>query len=157
MAQPWRIPNLDAEEPLLLCVRKILETRIREMFSYEKSTLETDDIDALHDMRVSGRRVQALLLVFGPLFPKKALKEQMRELRGLLKDLGRVREQDVLLATLRQKMNSMPEDDIRPLVLLTAREELARQKARSALRRKLLTLRRSRFAERLGLLARRRW
>ncbi len=59
MARPWKIVDLEPDENLKVCLRKIAQTRFQETFSYEHGTIEGEDIEALHDMRVSARRLRA--------------------------------------------------------------------------------------------------
>jgi len=153
MAKPWSIPGLDPSAPVSRCAAKILDIRIAEMYSYEPAALETENVDPVHDMRVSGRRLQSLYAIFRPLLPKKAYKRNMSELKMLLKDLGKVRDSDVLLESLHQKIRALPPKEHRSLMLLAAQEEAQRLKARTLLRRKLLALRRGRFEARLKSLS----
>ncbi len=153
MARPWKIEGIAAARPVPQTARAILEVRIHEMYSYEPATLETDDIDALHDMRVGARRLQALSGVFRPLLPQKIYRQELRKLKGLLKDLGRVREGDVLLQMLRHHMTTIPHDRQGSLLLLVAQIEASRLKGRLLLRRRIRALRRDHFKTRLLALA----
>src|SRR5438128_8842601 len=100
MAKAWKIQYLNPDQPLNICLRKILRTRFSEMVSYEKGTLEGDDIEELHSMRVSSRRVQAVMKVFREAFGKKKFKHEYRQIRMLIRALGEVRDHDVFIEKL---------------------------------------------------------
>ena len=100
MARPWKIPDLQPDEPLRGNLLKIAQGRFQETFSYEEAIVEYADIEALHDMRVAARRLQAVLLIFQDCFPKKKLRKHRDNIQRLIKNLGRVREADVFLEML---------------------------------------------------------
>ena len=97
MAKAKKIPFLNPNQPLNICVQKILAARFEEMISFEEGTLEGSDIEALHDMRVASRRVQAVLKIFRGVFPKKKYKTEYAEIRSLIRALGEVRDYDVFI------------------------------------------------------------
>ena len=72
MAKPWKILDLNPDESLKQCLHKIALTRIQETFSYESATVKGEDLEALHDMRVSARRLRAVLRIFRDCFSKEA-------------------------------------------------------------------------------------
>ncbi len=105
MAKAHKIPNLDPNAPLDESLVKILRKRFEEMISFEQGTLRGSDIEALHDMRVASRRVQAVLKIFRAAFPKKKFKTEYTELRKLICSLGEVRDMDVFIDKL-EKMKA---------------------------------------------------
>ncbi len=70
------------------------------MISFEDAVMAGKNTEALHDMRVSSRRVLSMLKVFRPCFPQKAFKSQYAIIRALIRSLGQVRECDVFIGML---------------------------------------------------------
>jgi len=107
--------------------------------------LERDDPETLHRMRVSLRRVQALLKLFGDCFPQRALRVHAKEMRILIRMSGRVRENDLFLEMADSYRSTIPSSERFSLDLLLARKFRERREAREALRAELKELRKNRF------------
>src|SRR5258706_7345039 len=97
MAKAWKIPYLNPDQLLNICLRKILRTRFGEMVSYEEGTLIGEDIEFLHSMRVSSRRLQAVMKIFRAASPKKKFRHEYEQIRVLIRALGEVRDLDVFI------------------------------------------------------------
>lgn len=149
MAKPWKIVDLNPAQSLKVCLRKIVETRIQETFSYEHGTTSGEDIESLHDMRVSARRLRAVLRIFRGCFPKKKFRKQDEKLQGLIRSLGTVREQDVFIELLVQYRDSLSASEGGIIDLLIAREVTVRTAQRRHMIRDLRTLHRAGFADSL--------
>jgi len=146
MAKPWNIVDLDPSQSLKVCLRRITETRIQEIVSYEHETLKGEDIEALHDMRVSARRLRAVLQIFRDCFPKKRFKKQDKKLQSLVRYLGAVREQDVFIEMLVSYRARLGAREGQIIELLIAREQASRVTQRKQLSRELRRLRREDFS-----------
>ena len=147
MAKPWKIPYLNPNENLKICLRKILRTRNREMFSYEKGTIEGADFEALHNMRVSSRRLQAVLKISRPCFPQKKFRAHDKRVKTLIRSLGQVRDYDVRIDMLYKFEQTLPPDDRKAIDLLIARQMNLRTDERLRLTKILKLLRDDRFEE----------
>jgi CHAD domain-containing protein len=103
------------------------------MISFEKGTLDGSDIEALHDMRVASRRVQAVLKIFRGAFPKRKFKTEYIEIRSLIRALGEVRDFDVLIDKMEafRKVQNTP--DTRAMDMLIIRKKFERQEKRKIL------------------------
>ena len=62
--------------------------------------LDTSDIERVHDMRVATRRLRAVLEIYEPCFPGKALRDVLADVKALADALGERRDPDVHLAQL---------------------------------------------------------
>ena len=122
MARAWKIPGLSLHQDLKTCLGKILAVRFREMNSYKQGTIEGKDIEMLHNMRVSSRRLQAVIRVFCGCFPKQQYLKFFESLRMLIRALGEVRHYDVFIAMLEKKKRTMNEKDSRALELMIVRQ-----------------------------------
>jgi inorganic triphosphatase YgiF len=68
--------------------------------------------DAVHKMRVAARRLRSGLRVFRPLIERNWADELRDELRWAAKGLGELRELDVLIARLEQRMAELPDNAV---------------------------------------------
>jgi CHAD domain-containing protein len=95
--------------------------------------------EALHDMRVSTRRLRETLQLFAPLFPSRQLKKILGKIKKLTRVLGLPREMDVNLSTLTSVL--FPEDS--EILIRLTREHLLeilegeRRKRRRKMRKSL--------------------
>jgi CHAD domain-containing protein len=147
MAKAWKIPYYDTNQQVNICLRKILRTRFNEMYSYEKGTIEGKDINYLHDMRVSSRRVQAAMKIFKPAFPKRKFKNIYTKLRTLIRALGEVRHYDVFIDRLNKYREGLSENDRKAFELLVIRQNTIREQKRKVLMNTLKQLEKSGFKE----------
>ena len=147
MAKPWKVVDLDPTESLKVCLRKIAQTRFQEIFSYEHSTLEGTDIEALHDMRVSARRLRAVLRIFRDCFPRKKFKKQDQKLQEIIRSLGAVREQDVFIQMLDDYRKPLKPQEGKVIDLLLAREQGMRLVLKRRMVRNLKALHRTGYAD----------
>ncbi len=147
MAKARKIPYFNPDQPLNICLRKILRTRFNEMYTYEKGTIECRDIEYLHDMRVSSRRVQAAMKVFRGAFPKRRFKPVYARLRTLIRALGIVRHYDVFIDSLNKYREKLDEKDRKAFDLLIIRQGSIREQERKTLLTTLKQLERTGFKE----------
>ncbi|MCI0449352.1 MAG: CHAD domain-containing protein [Chlorobi bacterium] len=133
MSKARKIPYLNPNQVLNVCLEKILRTRFDEMISFEQGTIDGTDIEALHDMRVASRRVQAVMKIFRAAFPKKKFKTEYAEIKGLIRALGEVRDYDVFIDKLEKYNTAHPSDDKRAFDLLIIRKKAGREQKRKFL------------------------
>ncbi len=153
MAKARKISGLNPNAPVKGSAAKILRARFEEMTVHEQGTIEGSDIEALHDMRVASRRVQAALKIFRSLFPKKKYKAEYEEVRGLIRSLGEVRDFDVFIEKL-EKMKeqssqtiSSNKNDNRAIDLLIVRKKAEREQKRKLLIQNINTLNKKGYKE----------
>jgi len=153
MAKAWKIRGLDPSKVVKESLPKILLTRFSEMMSYEKGTLEGKDIEYLHDMRVSSRRLQAAMKIFRPVFPTKQYKKVYTQLRMLIRMLGEVRHYDVFINKLERYRDTLLDRDKLSLDLLIIKQNSIRSQKRKILNLYLKQLNRTGFGEKFRSLA----
>jgi CHAD domain-containing protein len=142
MAKPWQIVDIDPDEPLKVSLRRTLLGWMQEMLSYESETMKGTDPEALHDMRVSARRLRAALKLHREFFPKKSLRRQVEEIEKLIDAFGPVREIDVFQEELKELIKDMPTKDKIALQMLVAQQQIIRELHRKAMKveiRKLMS------------------
>lgn len=85
------------DDPVSEVAKKILSIHYRRMVASEKGTRKGEDIEKLHDMRVAVRRMRTAARVFGRFLDEDEFGPFARELRTLGRELGPVRDLDVMM------------------------------------------------------------
>ncbi len=98
----------------------------------QEPALRTGSTEAVHQMRVAARHIDALLRLFAGYGPRWALSSR-KTLRALIRALGAVRDCDVQLEYLAGASARLPETDGQAIAPLRARLEQQRGKARARL------------------------
>ncbi len=133
MAKPKPIPDLTAEDAYAEAAAKIVSVRAEELAEHAHGVLDTGDIERVHDMRVTTRRLRAALEIFEPCFPAGQYDQALREVKRLADALGERRDRDVAIAVLHNFNDQMAAPDRRGVASLieqfrgeqvTANEEL---------------------------------
>jgi CHAD domain-containing protein len=100
-----------AKDPVPEHVRAALDLRLRAMLRHEPGTRSGADPEDLHQMRVSVRRMRAVLRAARPLLYRKWADGLRAELGWLGGVLGPVRDLDVLLERLHEEAAEFPPDE----------------------------------------------
>lgn len=90
-------PGVLADDHLSEAGRKVLRFHLARMLAREAGTRSGVDAEDLHGMRVATRRQRAAWRVFGDAFDEKHTLRHRRRLRDVARDLGAVRDLDVLI------------------------------------------------------------
>jgi CHAD domain-containing protein len=84
-----------------LTVSETFQTILRHNLGYlegwEQSARSPEDIEGVHQTRVTFRRMRSLLTIFRPAIPKKITAEWGKTMRGLAGRLGKARDLDVFI------------------------------------------------------------
>ncbi len=107
MAKARKIEGLDCHAGAMTGMRLVLFTRLEEMCEFRAAALDSNGIDAVHDMRVASRRLRSLLKDFQPYLRAKI---SGRGLRDIARSLGSVRDEDVAIAALEKLYAEAPEN-----------------------------------------------
>ena len=95
MAKAWEVPGLRRDARFREAAGRVILTRWREMLSYRDGTLAGEDIEELHAMRVSSRRLRAAMDAFAAAFPARAFRVRLRDVKEITDTLGAARDLDV--------------------------------------------------------------
>lgn len=121
MARAWDVPGLRPDSRFREAAGRIIVTRWREMMSYREGTLRGEDIEELHAMRVSSRRLRAAMDAFEAAFPAKSHRRYLRTVKEITDTLGDARDLDVGMERLESLMPEMLPDERPGLEGLAAR------------------------------------
>jgi len=148
MARPSQIASLDLNEPLKVSLRRTLLEWTEEMLSYESETIKGTDPEALHNMRVSARRLRAILKIHREFFPKKLFRRQVQEIEKLIDTFGPIREIDVCQEELKRLIKELPTNDRIALQWLLAQQQTIRETHRRTMKAEIRKIMRSGFKQR---------
>ncbi len=88
-----------------------LARSVARVLEHEAGVRRGDDAEAVHQARVGTRRLRSDLASFDALLDRDRARELRRAVRPLASRLGTVRDAEVLLARLRQRVQELPEKD----------------------------------------------
>ena len=114
-----KIKNISPDETLEVCARQIIVNHFQQMMSYKEGAKVGNDIEFVHQMRVTSRRLRAAMDNFVDCFPKKAFNKHYKKIKSITRTLGTVRDLDVLIARFEKELGNLPEPeqtDIRRLI-----------------------------------------
>jgi len=111
MAKAREIPGLDGAMTYGDAAALTVEVRAQEIFDHEDGVLDVHEIERVHAMRVATRRLRAVLEIYEPCFPRKALRPVLAEVKELADALGARRDPDVELLALEQFVASVGPDE----------------------------------------------
>lgn len=121
MAPAWKVPGLTPRARFRDAAGRIILTRWAEMMSHRAGVLEGDDIEHLHAMRVSSRRLRSAMDAFGAAFPADGFKKRLRRVKEITDTLGGARDLDVAIAGLLEVLPEMSDDERAGIEGLVAR------------------------------------
>ena len=111
MAKAREIPGLHGSMTYGEAAARTVSVRAQEVYEHADGVLDTGDIERVHAMRVATRRLRAVLEIYEPCFPRKALRPVLAEVKELADALGERRDPDVELLALEQFAASVGPDE----------------------------------------------
>ncbi len=136
MSTAIKIKGIAPDKTLEVCARQIIVSYFREMMSHKAGAIDGTDIEFVHDMRVTSRRLRAAMDSFAECFQKDQFKKHYKQVRTITWTMGVVRDLDVLIRHFQnelQTLSEMEKGDIQGLI-----EHL--QQEREEARKPMLTL-----------------
>ena len=131
MATQAEITGSAPHETLEAFARKIIVNYFHKMMSYKVGAKAGTDIESVHNMRVTSRRLRAAMDNFAGCFPKKPFKRHYNKIKAITQTMGAVRDLDVLIARFQNELANLTEAEqagIRDLIAhLQQRRQAARQ------------------------------
>ncbi len=135
MAKARDIPGLDGAMTYGDAAARTVEVRAQEIFDHEDGVLDIDEIERVHAMRVATRRLRAVLEIYEPCFPRKALRPVLAEVKELADALGARRDPDVELLALEQFAASVGPDERAGVQIFIDRTRIGAGRGQRAARR----------------------
>ena len=94
MSRAWPVRDVDPRAPVLENARRVLAIRIAEFYSYEPVVPHPELSEALHDLRISAKRLRYTLELFRPQFGKGG-ERQIERVKAIQEALGTLHDHDV--------------------------------------------------------------
>jgi len=116
MSRAWPVHNVDASAPVLVNARRVLGVRIAEYYSYEPVVGHPELSLALHDLRISTKRLRYTLELFRTEFGDEG-ERQIDRVKAVQETLGDLHDHDVRI--------EMIGDELSRLMLEQSRETRA--------------------------------
>jgi CHAD domain-containing protein len=121
MAKAFEIEGFDVNNSLTDCLHLLFKSKTEELYFHYEQLFGNNDIEILHNTRVSSRRLIALFKIFRPMFPQKKYFKIYQPLYDFKNLLGPVRENDVLLKMIGEYISGFIQKDIKAVMLFFAK------------------------------------
>ena len=126
-------PDVVRGDTMTAAAAKTLRFHLTKMLEHEDGTRQGDDIEELHDMRVSTRRMRMALRVFADYLDPEVMRPVRKGLRRTGRTLGAVRDLDVFRDKTQLYLDTLPAERAGELDGLLAAWAAARDRQREKL------------------------
>lgn len=104
MSRAWPVEDVDPEASVAENARKVLAVRIAEYYSYAPVVPHPELSEALHDLRISAKRLRYTLELFRPQFGE-AGDRQIDRVKAIQEALGALHDRDVRIALIGDELS----------------------------------------------------
>jgi CHAD domain-containing protein len=122
MAKPKRVSGLTPETEFREAASRIIATKYAEMVRFTDAAISGHDADAVHDMRVSCKRLREAVSVLRVAFARGRVRSVRTDVEALNDSMGAVRESDVFLQWLSATEPAVAGDETATRTLRAVRE-----------------------------------
>jgi hypothetical protein len=121
VSKAWPVRSIDPGDSLAANARRILRVRVGEFYSYELVVDDPTAIVALHDLRISAKRLRYTLELFRSVFAEPG-ERNIERIKAIQEALGDLHDADVRIALIQEELTSLAAEQIAELgkALLTA-------------------------------------
>ena len=106
MSRAWPVDDVDPDASVIDNARRVLAVRIAEFYSYEPIIPYPDLSEALHDLRISAKRLRYTLELFRPQFGK-AGERQIERVKSIQETLGTLHDHDVRIDLIGDELSEL--------------------------------------------------
>ena len=106
MTRAWPVADLDPEASVLDNARRVLAVRTAEVYSYVPIITRADQIEHLHDMRISAKRLRYTLELFRREFGEKG-DRAIKGVKAIQEALGTLHDHDVRIALIQDELSCL--------------------------------------------------
>lgn len=140
-----KIKNISPDETLEVCARQIIVNYFHQMMSYKAGAKDGSDIEFVHQMRVTSRRLRTAMDNFVDCFPEKAFNKHYKKVKSITRTLGAVRDLDVLIARFEKELATLPETEQADIQRLIENLQQEHEEARKPMLRLFVKLEETSF------------
>src|SRR5919112_1317276 len=106
MSRAWPVDDVDPGAPVIENARRVLAVRIAEFYSFEPIVSHPELSEALHDMRISAKRLRYTLELFRAQFGK-AGERQIERVKSIQELLGTLHDHDVRIDLIGEELSQL--------------------------------------------------
>jgi CHAD domain len=106
VSRAWAVEDVDPDAPVIDNARRVLAVRIAEFYSFEPIVSHPELSVALHDMRISAKRLRYTLELFRPQFGK-AGERQIERVKAIQELLGTLHDHDVRIDLIGDELSQL--------------------------------------------------
>lgn len=106
MSRAWPVDDVDPGSSVIDNARRVLAVRIAEFYSFEPIVSHPELSEALHDMRISAKRLRYTLELFRPQFGK-AGDRQIERVKKVQELLGTLHDHDVRIDLIGEELSQL--------------------------------------------------
>jgi hypothetical protein len=106
VSRAWAVEDIDPDAPVIDNARRVLAVRIAEFYSFEPIVSHPELSVALHDMRISAKRLRYTLELFRPHFGK-AGERQIERVKAIQELLGTLHDYDVRIDLIGDELSQL--------------------------------------------------
>jgi hypothetical protein len=106
VSRAWPVDDIDPDASVIDNARRVLAVRIAEFYSYEPIIPYPDLSEALHDLRISAKRLRYTLELFRPQFGK-AGERQIERVKSIQETLGTLHDHDVRIDLIGNELSEL--------------------------------------------------
>jgi hypothetical protein len=106
LSRAWQVDDVDPDAPVIDNARRVLAVRIAEFYSFEPIVSHPELSEALHDMRISAKRLRYTLELFRSQFGK-AGERQIERVKAIQELLGTLHDHDVRIDLIGEELSQL--------------------------------------------------
>ena len=106
MSRAWPVNDVDPDAPVIDNARRVLAVRIAEFYSFQPIISHPELSEALHDMRISAKRLRYTLELFRSQFGK-AGERQIERVKAIQELLGTLHDHDVRIDLIGEELSQL--------------------------------------------------
>jgi hypothetical protein len=106
VSRAWPVDDVDPDASVIDNARRVLAVRIAEFYSFEPIIPYPDLSEALHDLRISAKRLRYTLELFRPQFGK-AGERQIERVKSIQETLGTLHDHDVRIDLIGNELSEL--------------------------------------------------
>jgi hypothetical protein len=106
MSRAWPVHDVDPDASVRDNARRVLAVRVAEFYSFEPIVPYPELSDALHDLRISAKRLRYTLELFRPQFGK-AGQRQIARVKKIQEELGTLHDHDVRIDLIGDELSQL--------------------------------------------------
>ena len=106
MSRAWPVHDVDPDASVIDNARRVLAVRVAEFYSFEPIVPYPELSAALHDLRISAKRLRYTLELFRPQFGK-AGERQIERVKAIQEELGTLHDHDVRIDLIGDELSQL--------------------------------------------------